>query len=198
MTTGSDAIGDDVSDGALFAAVKAGDKEALRVLYQRYSAAVMAICLRIVRDPHDAEEVTAEVFYEMWQRSERYDTSRASPRAYLFMVARSRAIDQKRAMTRRAAKVSLAGEFGIRLEEAAVSATEGADDVRQQDERQAIVQALRRLDPQRRQVLELAFFEGLTHVQIAEQLKTPLGTIKSWIRTSLLVLRKQISAEEKR
>lgn len=166
------------TDFELMQAIRRGDAEGLRTLYARYSGKVYAICLRVIHDQHEAEETLLDVFHEIWQRSDRFDDTRSSPRQYIQLLARSRAIDRLRESKRRRDKV----ECGFLPELAATEHEQSSD----------VSHVLGGLEPRYQQVIELAFFSGCSHSQIAEQLQIPLGTVKTRIRTAIATLRRRM------
>ena len=165
--------------------------DALRAFYDRYAGLVMAVCLRVVRDRPEAEQLTLDIFMELWEKPERFNPRRGAPRTYLLTVTHSRAIDRLR--SRRGASASLADGVGgestrglqQRCDPAAAPPDEAA---RLRERREAIRSALARLQDGEREAVELAFFDDLSHPQIAERLQLPLGTVKSRIRRGLLRL----------
>ncbi|MDZ4658680.1 MAG: sigma-70 family RNA polymerase sigma factor [Bythopirellula sp.] len=178
---------------AWMAALREGDEAAFLELYREFGDRVLAVCLRILHDLHIAEDVLSEVFWEIWRHPERYDSSRSTPQTYLLMVARSRAIDRLRELGRRAKTISaasaLAPDIGMITPENMPEAS-----VHRQEEKHLLRGALMNLDAAQRQVLELAFFGGLSHQEIAKQLDSPLGTVKSRIRQGLIHLRSKLSS----
>ena len=161
-----------------------GDRSALAELYDRYSTAVYSLACRIVGSA-DAEDVTQEVFTQAWKQAARYDETRASAVAWLLNMTRTRAIDRLRANRTR---LKFAGD-PARIEAMPDGGT-GAEQRAIDDERAVRVRsALEGLAAAQRQVIELAYFGGLTHGEIAERLGEPLGTIKTRIRTALIKMR---------
>lgn len=156
------------------------EEQSLAELYDRHGAAVFSICRRILHDASAAEDVTLDVFWEVWDKCERYDPSRGGVVTYLLLLARSRAIDQRR----RSSAASKVGEIQGSLPESA--AIDGALVV---EEHERISAALARLDPAQRKAIELAYFDGLSQSEISELLGKPLGTVKTWIRQGLIRLR---------
>lgn len=178
---------------AWMAALCEGDESAFLELYRAYGDRVLAVCLRVLHDLHTAEDVLSEVFWEIWRHPERYDSSRSTPQTYLLMVARSRAIDRLRESARRAKTISAAGVFAP---EVGVIKPDNLPEasVHRQEEKHLVRRALQNLDAPQRQVLELAFFGGLSHQEIATHLDSPLGTVKSRIRQGLIHLRSKLSS----
>jgi RNA polymerase sigma-70 factor, ECF subfamily len=171
-------------DREAIARAGAGEAAALEVLYDRYSTLVYSLALRILRNTGDAEDVTQEVFVQAWRQADRFDTSRGSVAAWLLTVTRGRAIDLLR---RRRVRPQPTDSPAI---------ADSSDDAPGQDVRLewaeragAVRTALEALPLVQRLTIELAFFEGLTHHEIAEQLEVPLGTVKSRVRQGLLRLR---------
>ncbi len=187
-------------DADLMAAINRGEPVALERLYERHGPAVLAICLRILRDRAEAEEVLEEVFWEIWARRERYDAERSVPFTYLMTLARSRALDRLRFRRRRAGvwlEIGTLEQSG----ESAAAAGNGADpfeDASATQRRLAIDRALEELPPPHRRAVEMNFFEGLSHREISERLGDPLGTVKTRIRQGLLTLRKALRSLDER
>ncbi len=173
-------------DRGTLQAIKAGDPRALGRLYRRYGATVLALCRRILGDPTEAEDAALDSFVQLWERSDRYDPSRASPLTYLMTIARSRAIDRLRARRRGPVPVDWADEAWP----AAESSVRGPYDTALEAERRERMQAaLRALGERERRAIELSFYDGLSHREIAERLVLPLGTVKTRIRQGLIRLR---------
>ncbi|HBZ70922.1 MAG TPA: RNA polymerase subunit sigma [Deltaproteobacteria bacterium] len=182
----------DRDDQALMAAIAAADSSALEELYDRHSAALLAICNRLLRDRGEAEDVLVEVFWEIWERARRYEPERGSPLAYLVTVARSRALDRLRRRRHEARVRVTAQEWVATLgpgPSGSGTAQDPLDDSLASEVRRRVRIALDALAPAQRQVVELSFLDGLSHHEIAEQLGAPLGTVKTWIRKGLLQLR---------
>jgi RNA polymerase sigma-70 factor (ECF subfamily) len=187
-------------DADLMAAINRGEASALECLYDRHGSAVLAICLRILRDRAEAEEVLEEVFWEIWARRERYDAERSVPFTYLMTLARSRALDRLRFRRRRAGVWLEIGTLE-QASEAAATAGNGGDpfeDASATQRRVAIDRALEELPPPHRRAVEMNFFEGLSHREISERLGDPLGTVKTRIRQGLLALRKALRSLDER
>jgi RNA polymerase sigma-70 factor (ECF subfamily) len=178
------------------------DPGALEEFYDRHASLVYAICLRVLRDAREAEEVLQEVFLEVWRRVERYDAGRASPRVYLVQVSRSRALDRLRRNRRRSdlGRRALA-EADAGIDDAVCAEPLPIDGAIAAQEGRRIRIALRALPESQRRALMLAFFDGLSHSEIAEALGEPLGTVKTRIRKGLLRMREvfvSLFAEEDR
>jgi RNA polymerase sigma-70 factor, ECF subfamily len=186
-------------DAALMEAIASGDVDCFERLYERHGAVVFATCLRILRDRAEAEEVLEEVFWEIWARRDRYDRSRSAPFSYLMTLARSRALDRLRFRKRREGVwLELHEADGTAL---ATSDGDGANPLESAlavQRRIAIDRALEELPGAHRRAVEMNFFEGLSHREIAERLGDPLGTVKTHIRQGLLALRKVLRALDER
>jgi RNA polymerase sigma-70 factor (ECF subfamily) len=177
----------ELSDADLLASVRLGDRDAFHALYSRFAPELLALCLRILRSRDDAEDAVADIFWEVWQRRERYDASRGSPRTYLMTLGRSRAIDRLRSHAarpdmndkRRADGAGLLAAAGPSPDDTAASA----------ELRGRVAAALAVLNDRQRRAMELAYYEGLSHQQIADRLAAPLGTVKTHIRQGLTKLR---------
>ena len=158
-----------------------GDRDAFRQIYDRHAREIYPLILKVVRDPADAADVLQEVFWEAWQTAASYDPVRGTAEAWLFMRARTLAIDRLRSVRRRN------GTFGAPLDEGLATAPEpGAPERAEQPE---IVGPLERLPDAQREVLALAYYAGLTQTEIAQRLEQPLGTVKTRIRQAVERLR---------
>ena len=181
-----------IDDAQLMQRIAERDVEAFRMFYRRHSSAAMALCVRVLGNRADAEEVLADVFFELWEKSANYDPSKAAPATYLMILARSRAIDQLRRRGRGPVlrPLGTGPEHTLHPAETACSPGPGPADSFQSEELRALVRGvLSQLDSKRREAMELAYYEGLTHREIAERLEMPLGTVKSNIRTAMTLLR---------
>ena len=175
-----------VADVRLIERMAAGDGGALRELYDQHARGVYSLAMRILRSQQDAEDLVQEVFVQAWKLAARYDTKRGTVAGWLLMQAKSRAIDRLRGRKSRPE----GAEVDPVVVESAPDAAEGADErlVRTQ-EAGRIRRALEGLPLLQRTAVELAYYEGLTHVEIADRLEQPLGTVKTRIRQGLLRLR---------
>lgn len=166
--------------------IAASDERAFATLYERFAPALYGMAFRIMNDAGEAEEVLQEGFTYIWRRASLFDPSRSSAFAWAVMIVRNKAIDKLRVRQRRERlreRVTYETDFPAASDE--YSAHQPA-----LRERRALVRsALEQIAPDQRQALELAFFGGLTHEQIAEHLEAPLGTVKARIRRGLLKLR---------
>ncbi|PZQ17771.1 MAG: RNA polymerase subunit sigma [Ancylobacter novellus] len=179
------AVSDDPNASAL-AACAAGDRTALRAIYERESPKLLAVAMRIVRRRDVAEEVLQDAFMQIWRRAGSFDPALGSGRAWIFAVVRNRALNQLR--DDRHVPVE-----DQELEAAAARDREVDDAFERLTEASALRRCLGRLAPERRRAVLLAYVSGLTHGEIAGRLGAPLGTVKAWIRRSLLSLRECMS-----
>ena len=164
-----------------------GDPSALAALYDRFGAAVYSLACRIVGNPSDAEDVTQEVFAQAWRQAKQYDPARATPAGWLLMMARSRALDRLRARSGalRAATVPVDDLDGF----AAVDQDDAEAQAIAAERAARVRAAVADLPQEQRTALELAFYRGLTHPEIASMLSAPLGTVKTRVRSALMTLR---------
>jgi RNA polymerase sigma-70 factor (ECF subfamily) len=167
----------------------AGDADALALLYDRHSRLVYSLAFRVLGDTREAEEVVQDVFAQAWRQASRYDTSRGAVVAWLLMMTRSRAIDRVRSR-RGLPPLAPDGWKGLAEMEDPSTGPEMATLTGEQIAR--LRAALDQLPLAQRTTIELAFYEGLTHVEIAERLEQPLGTVKTRIRLGLLKLRSAV------
>jgi RNA polymerase sigma-70 factor (ECF subfamily) len=177
------------ADHAALERMARGDHEALAELYDRHSRLVFSLALRILRDQSDAEDIVQDVFSQAWRQAARYESSRGNPVAWLLNLTRSRAIDRLRG--RRARPDTAAGEPApLDLPDLSQPVDEQLSLSYQAARIRAAVDELSLLQ---RVAIELAFYEGLTHVEIAERLELPLGTVKTRIRQGLLKLKERLA-----
>ncbi len=176
------------ADRALIARIESRDAEALALLYDRHSARLLGLAQRILGDTGEAEEVLQEVFLHVWKAASSFDSSRGTVLAWLLVATRSRSIDRLR--TRRPAL-----RVGLRSLEEVGESPSPEDLEANSAERQwssLCRDAIAELPADQRRALELAYFEGLTHQEIAERTATPLGTVKTRVRLGLMKLRERI------
>jgi len=191
MARPTDQTNQSLDDYALMSGLAARDDSALGRLYDRYGPVVYALCTKVLGDPMAAEEVVFDVFWEIWDRADRFDATRGTPLAYLLGVTRSRATDRLRSLHARKRQL---GTISVGDDDRAVAGaiyeSTPADDAVLDEQRIRVRGALEQLQPLDREALELAFYEALSHSEIAVRLNSPLGTVKSRIRQALLKLRK--------
>jgi RNA polymerase sigma-70 factor (ECF subfamily) len=203
-TPAADASGDAVLQSLIFRIARQ-DQKALTELYRALIGRVYSIALRVVRDPPTAEEAAEDTFWQIWRQATRFDPARGTALSWIMTVARSRALDALRARERTMANTVLMDTRAAALEvdpgvEGSTSphSAEDLDGVRTTDPREIVSalqeshllqQSLSRLEPGSRELVDLAFFAGLTHDEIVKQTGLPLGTVKSRIRRALRSLR---------
>lgn len=180
---------DEATLHALMARVALQDRAALRALYDATGGRLLAVAQRLLDDRAAAEDVLQDTFVTVWQRAAQFPQLRTSPLAWLTTLVRHRAIDQLR---RRRPETSLTwhDEDGQEHQHDVVDESATPPEQLQQSQDQGrLATCLGRLDDEPRRALVLAYYEGLTHEQLAARLARPLGTVKAWVRRSLLQLR---------
>jgi RNA polymerase sigma-70 factor (ECF subfamily) len=178
------------ADRELMERVCRGDGEALERLYDRYAGTVCALAFRISSNRAEAEEITQEVFWQVWKQATRFDAQRGSFSAWLLTMTRNRALDGVRA---RGSAHQATERAGQETEVARPAPATPEADTALGEQAGAVRRALAELpDPQRR-ALELAYFGGFTHAEIASQTGDPIGTVKSRIAQGILKLRALLS-----
>ena len=175
--------GDDSLD-RLLALVARGDEQAFAELYQRVAAAVFGLVSKVVRDPAQSEEVTQEVFVELWRTASRFNPARGSARSWIMTCAHRRAVDRVRSVERAARRDDLAGrrDQGRPYDEV-------VEQVETSLEREHVRRGLEALTDLQREAVVLAYYGGYTHREIAELLGVPPGTVKTRLRDGLIRLR---------
>ncbi|MBO0664250.1 sigma-70 family RNA polymerase sigma factor [Jiella sp. CQZ9-1] len=161
-----------------------GDEDALGDLYERTSAKLFGICLRILHDREEAEDVLQDVYLSVWRRADRFDADRASPITWLATIARNRSIDRLRQIGRRGGDRPM-----NEAEDVADSSPDAFARLAQGDDGRRLATCLRELDERTQASILAAFYGGLTYEALAERLSVPLGTIKSRIRRGLIKLK---------
>jgi len=169
--------------------IAAGDQQALRVLYERSHRLVFTLAMRISGNRESAEEITLDVFRDVWQRAARYDPNGGSVVGWIMNQARSRAIDRLRFEQRKKRVPPHADDRNLEQVEGPATAIDA------QRRRQVLRQALASLTPDEREAVETAFFSELTYAETALRLNQPLGTVKTRVRSALGKLRKQLEIE---
>ena len=164
----------------LVSAIRSGDEQAMAQLYDRYSPVVYSVALRVLGDTAAAEDVLQEVFMQLWRNSDVFDAGRGSLPGWLAVIARNRAIDFRR---KRRPETDI-------TEVVVLAVPDPAGQAEWSRALEKIRRALGSMPSPQRSALEMAFFEGLTHTEIAEKTGEPLGTVKTRIRAGLVALRK--------
>jgi len=178
-------------DRALMRRLAERDVSALEALYDRHASVLYALLLRMLSSGAEAEEILHEVFWRAWSRPAQYQPQRASPRVFLFQLARSRALDRLRRDRRRR---DLLGETGASFWED-LSSTQKTDPLGaavSAEDKARVQRALSELPASQRRAVVLSYFDGLSHREIAEELGEPLGTVKTRIRGGLARMRARL------
>ena len=178
----------------LLARTGAGDRAAFERLYERSSGHLFAVVLRIQRDRAAAEDLLQEVYVAVWKAAGSFDAARSQPLTWLTSIARNRAIDSlRRAHAQpQLESTTRADDDDERPDLVDTMADGGPGPLELLDrasDARALGRCMERLSPSQRQSLALAFFDGLSHAEVAERLREPLGTVKSWVRRALATLK---------
>ncbi len=163
-----------------------GDKAAFRRLYERQAPRLYGLALRLLQQPALASDAVHDAFVQVWRRSARFDPSRNAGEAWLASLLRYRAIDILRRRSRE--------QYGIERREEADDAPDALDQLAGRADSEALHRCLEELEEAQRRAIVLAFLDGLSHVELASRLRSPLGTVKSWVRRGLLGLRRCLEA----
>lgn len=176
-------------DSELVARMQRRDPQALAELYDRYGRLVYSLILRVVRDTGIAEDLVQETFLRVWNRVGGFDAQKGSIGPWLLAVARNRAIDYLRSAGGRERN-------SVEFEENDHPALYGdmEKDILSSDKARRVKSAIEKLSPNQRQVIELAYFEGLSQTEMAQRMGQPLGTVKTWVRSALKNLRDELGA----
>jgi RNA polymerase sigma-70 factor, ECF subfamily len=171
-------------DAVLLSLVQRGDESAMAALFDRYSKIVYSVALRVLRDPSSAEDVLQEIFMQIWRSPDGFVATRGSLGGWLAVVSRNRAIDalRRKRPTESVDDMALASNYNLANE---------AERNSLMDKARGVIQLL---PIEQRKTIEMAFFDGLTHSEIAEMTGDPLGTVKTRIRSALTSLRKAFTA----
>lgn len=177
------------SDIELLHAVARSDEAALAALYDRYRIILFGLLVRILSSREESEDVLQEVFLQVWRRAGDFDEERGRPFTWLVTLARSRAIDRLRVLASRQRLADSAAQ------EVTGEASDAVADTLHAEQREIVARALATLPEEQRRTLKLAYFEGLTQSEIATQLGTPLGTVKTRMRTGMMKLRELLGEQ---
>ena len=164
--------------------VAAGDRAALRMVYQDTSAKLFGVCLRILNDRGEAEDVLQDVYVKIWNRAASFDPAKASPITWMATIARNRAIDE----VRRRAPLSI--EDAPHALDVPAEGPDPLEAAQQSAELHRLQDCLQGLEAERREIVLLAYYTGLSRDEIAQRFGHPVGTIKVWLHRSLAQLRK--------
>lgn len=185
----------ELEDVQLMGRIAARDRRAFSALFARHAPLVLGVLTRMLGRREEAEEVLQEAFLQAWDRADSYDPRRATPRGWLLMISRSRAIDRirsRQARTRREEEVQKGPDWRTEVEPVGTAALEASERA------ERVSHALDVLPEEQRRCIELAFFEGLSHSQIATTLNQPLGTVKSRILLGMRKMRERIEPPTER
>jgi len=177
------------SDSELVERLRRRDPQALAELYDRYGRLVYSLILRVVRDSGVAEDLVQETFLRVWNRVHGFDAQKGSMAPWILAVARNRSIDYLRSAGGRQRN-------SLELEEAEHPGAyvDMERDILTSDKARRLQKAVAKLSPNQKQVIELAYFEGLSQTEMAERMGQPLGTVKTWVRAALKSLREDLGA----
>jgi RNA polymerase sigma-70 factor (ECF subfamily) len=183
-TSSSETATGAMEDTDLLSRVGQGDESAMESVIRRYSGPVYSVALRVLHDSGQAEDVMQEIFLQLWRNPAAFVEGRGSLGAWLVVVTRNRAIDllRRRKLTDSVDDVVLASPVNV------------ADEAERNAMMEKVRGVLAKLPQEQRKSLELAYFEGLTHTEIASRTGDPLGTVKTRIRQALITLRKAFDA----
>ncbi len=188
-------VNQEQEDAVLVKRVADGDAVALEGLYDRYGRPVYSLALRMLRDPETAEELTQEVFVRLWRYAATFDPQRGRFSSWLLGITHNLALNEVRRQQSRPRKADLPGDDDERADDPVDASADSAEAAWLNIRRQALVDAMKQLPEAQRRAIELAFFEGYTHVEIANLLGDPLGTIKSRIRIGMQRLKELLLAQ---
>jgi len=176
-----------IEEACLLAQVGAGNREAFRLLYARYSAPLFSLAIRLVGDVGDAEEMLQDAFVKIWRHAASYDSRKSRPFTWAVTIMRRTCFDLLRKRRRLPMTAPLAADAGALPGYSSGETVRREAEAREDSER--LLGALADSPPIQRRALELALFSGMTQSEIAQHLEQPVGTVKSWIRRGLLDLR---------
>lgn len=168
------------------------DEVALNKLYDRYARIIYGFAFKSLENVEESEEVVVDVFAQVWRTAHSYNPEKSRVDTWLFMIARSRILDRLRKLQRSTKKQTASKEAYLQSPH---TSPDPIEDVVISERRSVVLAALEQLNPKNRQILELSYYKGLSHQQIANAMNLPLGTVKSCIRLSLNKLRSTL--EEK-
>jgi RNA polymerase sigma-70 factor, ECF subfamily len=189
-----DANNDSQAEIELIRRIGNGDRASFEEFYDRYAGLIYSTALRVLNDVADAEEVAQEVLFMIWEKAPMYDASRGKPLTWAVTMTRNKAIDRIRTVQRR---IRLRDRASAELDpDAFIHDRRPFDDADSHEQGRLVRSAVLQLKAEQRQVIEMAYFGGLTQQEIADQLHEPLGTIKARIRRGMMRLRKLIAPDD--
>jgi RNA polymerase sigma-70 factor (ECF subfamily) len=176
-----------------------GDEAALGALYDLWSERVHTLARWILKDADEAEDVVEETFWQIWRTADRYEGTRSAGSTWIMMIARSRALDRLRARKRRTDWTTAPATVSALQEQVGNAPPEHPGSrLELADQHSQLASALAALPPEQRSALEMAYFEGLSHGEIAERTSQPLGTVKTRIRLAMQKLRQGLDSLRER
>lgn len=181
-----------LEEAFLLVRISQQDQAALSKLYDRYARIIYAFAFKSLENVEESEEIVVDVFAQVWRTAHNYDPQKSRVDTWLFMIARSRILDRLRKLQRSTKKQTASKEAYLQSPN---TSPDPIEDVVISERRSVVLAALEQLNPKNRQILELSYYKGLSHQQIAEAMNLSLGTVKSCIRLSLNKLRSTL--EEK-
>lgn len=167
--------------------VALGDEAAFEELYDAVAPRVFGLVRRVVRDPAQSQEVTQEVFLDIWSQASRFDADRGKAMSWILVIAHRKAVDKVRA-----SQASSDRDLRVGIKEYQESYDDVADTVETQMESERVQKALEALTPAQQEAIRLAYYGGYTHQEVAELLKIPVGTVKTRIRDGMIRLRDRL------
>ena len=176
-----------IPDADLLRAVAQGDEESLAAIYDRYRTILFGLLFRILGNRAEAEDVLQEVFVQVWQRARDFDENRGKAFTWLVTLARSRAIDRLRSLDSRSRTIEAA------TKESADAVGDAIEDAINNERGEVVRAALKELPEEQRAALLMAYFDGFSQSEIAERTNTPLGTVKTRMRTGMTKLREVLA-----
>ena len=174
---------------SLVESVAAGDQSALATLYDATNRFIYSLILRVLGDMGSAEEVLIDVYTQLWRQAASYDANRGAPLAWMATIARSRAIDRLRSGWQDQHRKESLDVLG----DAPANAASPEESAAASERQRFVREALNLLTPEQRRVIELAYYSGLSHSEIAEKLNQPLGTVKTRTRLGMMKLREALA-----
>lgn len=169
--------------------LKRRDQNAMGELYDRYGKLVYSVIFRIVKETGTAEDLAQETFLRVWNRVQFFDPEKGTLGPWVLAVARNRAIDYLRSVDGRIAQRTFEYDGGVEHPESFGNLER---DVINSDRARILKEAFTKLTPNQRVVIEMAYYEGLSQTEMADRMKQPLGTVKTWVRTALRILRNEV------
>ncbi|HEX8309912.1 MAG TPA: sigma-70 family RNA polymerase sigma factor [Chthoniobacteraceae bacterium] len=170
-----------------------GDRQSFEQLYERFSGVLFSTAYRVLNNPEAAEDVLQDVFIQIWEKAPLYDPERGKPLTWAVTLTRNKAIDRLRSVQRRNRLQDEVEQEALSFEQ--FDERNSLDAVESIEKGKLVREAIKKLSPDQRQAIELAFFSGLTQTEIAERLGEPLGTVKARIRRGMMKLRDVISPQ---